>query len=465
MTTTAPEQPLTERLSDLQQRAEALADEAALQRGEAERARFDYWPAIDVQKTPMGPEHTWVEADFGNGRTDTFLEDPNGSRLRIGWSYQPITRPTGGHTMSAMTMEAPVNGASTREAMREVLDEREASRALGDRLRTLPQRARDYVAGVFRYLRLNRAADTFSTAWERVRPILARILGPIKVIGILNIVGALLTAQSGRQLVRSAAETAARIITWPFRMAGRLLAWVGRTVGLGGAVAEVEFQWIRGKIWVRTNFAKAMAWLDEREHHGAMRWGRSFFQTAIAGRIIRRYAPENLRGLFWVAFLFVPNLGVGPNSNSESKFSVLKDTVPNMEAKDLSTTDAKGDPKPKVKTEKHTTTKTTVEGPEGKATATVQTEATETITKEKFTLLGGKKVTALKITAPDGTVSYKMNGQDYTQESLALVVRELSENDPEALPQMNRAVRRLIESGKITEEEAAKLTPEQISKL
>lgn len=240
------------------------------------------------------------------------------------------TTPGDSEIMSTTTIERPavltapaarVNGAP----MRAHLDEG-VKVGYGDRLRSIPRRLRAWVRSVWETARGTQIKGAMRSGLGSARSLLGRVLAPVRAIGPWNIVGALLTCQQGRDLVRKVADTVVRVVTAPFRLVGKGIAWVLNKFGWGRkVVAATQQQAIKTGEWVATKFDAGMTWLDEREFAGGMRWARAYFQGKVMGGLIRSFVPKQYRTGAYIASLFVPTLGVR-GGGTESKTTLLNAT-------------------------------------------------------------------------------------------------------------------------------------------
>lgn len=344
--------------------------------------------------------------------------------------------------MAAMTIEETTRvSTNNKEQMSNLLEQQAEARTWRDRITSAPQALKGYLLSVLKWMHAESLVSGANSAYQRGRDLFVRVTGPIRKIGLFNILGALLTCKGGRDILRAAGRTAYRVVSAPVRFVGRVFGWVGRHIGLSNAVDWVDAKYHQAIDYVEGKLSGAMTWLDEREHSGAMRWARPFFQGAVVSRGIRHYAPANLKTPLYIANLFLPAFGVGKRPvdgqvpdglTTESKLDIVKDAAD--------------------------TAKTEVEDRLGKATekdadnVTPMPVAKEVIEKFEGTIVGsGKKAHYQRVTKADGTVVYRWMGREYTEAEIpshVVLADAASTTSPEP-PEMNRAARR-------AEEKAAK---------
>lgn len=334
-----------------------------------------------------------------------------------------------------MTVEETTRVSTNNKAgMAALLEEKAEARSWRDRIASAPKALKGWLNSMFEWMRLNKAKDAFGGVWNRGRELLVKVFGPVRKIGLFNIFGALLTCKGGRDILRSVGRTSYRVVSAPIRFAGRALGWIGRHIGLSSAVDWVDRKYHDAVDWASSKLSAGMDWLDEREHAGAMRWARPYFQGAVVGRAIRNYAPANLRTPLYIANLFIPTIGVGKRPvdgvtvdglTTESKLEVVKDAAE--------------------------TAKSEVEDKMGKATqkdadnVTPMPISKEVVEKFEGIRVGsGKKVHYQRITKVNGDVVYKLDGHEYTEAEIpqhVKLVESAAGTTPEP-PDMNRAARR-----------------------
>lgn len=337
------------------------------------------------------------------------------------------------------------------------LDRREETRSLRDRFWAAPKALRRYMDRVVHWAHAESVVGGAKSIWTRARGMLSKVTGPLRRIGFVNLLGAALTCQRGRDLVRAGVGHVANAVMFVPKMAGRFLGWVGRKIGLGSTVDSIEKRYKDIEFWVQDKFSQAMDWLDDHEHHGAMRWGRSVYQSTVISRTINLAPiPDQLRTPAHIASLLIPNVGVGKKidkdkTTSESKWSVVKDTFDSGEPRNTSMSDAKADPTPKPKPSpvkavpSPAPAKATVP-----ATPVVPPEVVEAI--EGVIAGSGKKVTINRVTTTNGVVSYEYEGKTYAETDLpgniTLVSTETAVATTTPPPPLNRAARRAEERAK-----------------
>lgn len=328
------------------------------------------------------------------------------------------------------------------------LDRREESRTLRDRFWAAPKALKRYMERVVEWAHAESAVGGIKSVWVRARGMLSKVTGPLRKIGFLNLLGAALTCQRGRDLIRSGVGHVANAVMFLPKMAGRFLGWVGRKIGLGSTVDSIEKRYKDIEFWVQDKFSQAMDWLDEHEYHGAMRWGRSVYQSTVVSRTINLAPiPDGLRTPAHIASLLIPNVGVGKReekdkTTSESKWSVVKDTFDGGEAKNTSMSDAKQDPRPKPSPVKAV--------PTPPKTPVVAPEVVEAI--EGVVAGTGQKVRLNRATKLDGTVTYEYEGKIYSETDLpshiTLTSTETTVATTTPPPPMTRAAQRAAERNK-----------------
>lgn len=336
--------------------------------------------------------------------------------------------------MSTASIERELNDIERRldlvDPFAAELGKRSLARQAADKFRSLTTKARQWFASAVDFLHLGAIRGVVGEGVAKVRSLVGRVLIPVRKIGWFNIAGAMLTCQKGREITDTVVRKTASVATLPVRMAWKPTSWLLRKVGLSRVVDWVENKAFNAEYFVCEKYAQAMDWLDEREHAGAMRWARSFYQAGVTQRAINSFAPTNLRTPLYIGSLFVPNLGVG-GGKGENKLSIVVDTVKTRAhevAEEIA--EAATPVEPVV---------TLVEEPTAKTE--VKTEAAVLI--HGIILGSGKKVRLQKLTAADGVVTYRYNGRTYAEGKLPGNLQiEDQMAAAEATPMPNRAARR-----------------------
>lgn len=352
-------------------------------------------------------------------------------------------------TTERMTVNAPPS--ATKEAMGAVIEARAAERTIGDRIRSAPAALRGWLREVFRWTRLNAVGERVRPVTERAKAILRPVLGPIIAAGPWFITGALLTAHGGRRLLRGALATTYQVASAPVRWLARGLGWLGRKIGMGGAVDRVESYYDRATSWVAVRIDAAEDWMDRHENYDVMALLRSIFQGGILARLIRRYAPARAHGVLYFAAFFVPAFGVGKENNTENRLTLVKGFGEKASAEVRKT-----EKKDKAKaTEQASAQAVESDAPPAGAAATNVAEVYRTV---PAVVVGtGKKVLVREYTKADGTVYYKYGNQNFEPGKLPSHLRLVTAN-AETMPEPpapNREARREQERQAKREEKAA----------
>jgi hypothetical protein len=290
----------------------------------------DYWAAFDADMAVDGMVRSGRFFDTGAGYVPEYA--PTDTLPATAGAVSPIPPTKETRTMSTATLERPAaivppqREMNDREAFRAELDSREATRSLGDRIRSAPKALKGWYRGVLDTVRASSIGGTISDAGRSALGLLGRVMGPVKVVGLMNIFGALLTCGQGRRIIRKTVTTTYRIVTAPLRWAGRMVAGVLNRFGWGKRVVTAVTEKVdQAEAYVGGKFEAAMTWMDEREFSGGMRWGRAFYQGQITGRTVKHYAPENLKTPLYIATMFLPT--VGTSLGMESKTNLVSSTA------------------------------------------------------------------------------------------------------------------------------------------
>lgn len=175
------------------------------------------------------------------------------------------------------------------------LQARTARRSAMDALRAAPRKARAWLASTMHALKLDGLAESAShgLGWlvSKIRSA-GRFL---KGLGLLNLVGFVLTWRSARELAVKVAAKAYRVVRKPFELIHRGLNWLFGKVGFTWGQKQLAKAAERGQRlenWVAGKVRKGMDWLDKHDQHPVMRGLRMLFGGSVITRGVAGAFPD-----------------------------------------------------------------------------------------------------------------------------------------------------------------------------
>lgn len=213
----------------------------------------------------------------------------------------------------SMTTEAPrVAPTSAKEQIGEALEGRTVRRSFFDTLRALPSSARAWFASTLRFLHLDGAARSAGEGIGWVTSRLMRVARYVRGLGLLSILGAVVTWKRAREAVVDVAAKAYRVVRKPFEWLSRGIKWGFGKIGFKAGVRFIERAEARGERaenWVAGKIRSGLDWMTKHDRHPVMRAARGIFQGSICTRVVRQLFPD---APAWAVYGFsaaVPTIG------------------------------------------------------------------------------------------------------------------------------------------------------------